>query len=68
MRRTPVRESSSLILSGFGRRFPARGQTRAPHARLRRRYNNARHRNILAALGRASARIRSERGVRWSVR
>jgi hypothetical protein len=43
-------------------------RTRAPHAHLRRRDDNARHPDVLAAQRRERARIRSERGVRWGGR
>ncbi|GGJ60591.1 hypothetical protein GCM10010121_084010 [Streptomyces brasiliensis] len=43
-------------------------QTRALHAYLRRRNVNARHRDLLAAEGKERARIRSEKGIRWSGR
>jgi hypothetical protein len=44
---------------------PLRQCTRALHAYLRWRYQNARHPNILAAQRRERALIRSERGLRW---
>ncbi|BFO18245.1 hypothetical protein SHKM778_46330 [Streptomyces sp. KM77-8] len=40
-------------------------QTRAPHAYLRWRNVNARHRDVLAAERKERARIRSEKGIRW---
>ncbi|MFJ6251868.1 MULTISPECIES: IS630 family transposase [unclassified Streptomyces] len=43
-------------------------QTRALHAYLRRRNNNARHPDVLAAQRRERARIRSEKGIRWGGR
>ncbi|GAB2604436.1 hypothetical protein GCM10027168_41740 [Streptomyces capparidis] len=43
-------------------------QTRALHAYLRRRNNNARHPDVLAAQRRERARIRSERGLHWGGR
>ena len=39
-------------------------QNRAPHAYLRWRYTNARHRDVLAAERKERARIRSEKGIR----
>lgn len=41
-------------------------QTRALHAYLRWRNANARHPDVLAAQHRERARIRSEKGIRWS--
>ncbi|MFI0813208.1 IS630 family transposase [Streptomyces echinatus] len=43
-------------------------QTRALHAYLRWRNNNARHPDVLAAQRRERARIRSENGIRWGGR
>lgn len=43
-------------------------QTRALHAYLRWRNQNARHPDVLAAQRRERARIRSEKGVRWGGR
>jgi hypothetical protein len=43
-------------------------QTRALHAYLRRRNNNARHPDVLAAQRRERARIRSEKAIRWGGR
>jgi hypothetical protein len=43
-------------------------QTRAPHAYLRWRNANARHRDVLAAERKERARIRSEKGIRWGGR
>lgn len=43
-------------------------QTRALHAYLRWRNDNARHRDVLAAGRKERARIRSEKGIRWSGR
>lgn len=43
-------------------------QTRALHAYLRWRNQNARHPDVLAAQRRERARIRSERGLRWGGR
>ncbi|QWQ39587.1 DUF4031 domain-containing protein [Streptomyces sp. YPW6] len=43
-------------------------QTRALHAYLRWRTQNARHPDVLAAQRRERARIRSERGLRWGGR
>ncbi|BCK67848.1 hypothetical protein Srufu_018010 [Streptomyces libani subsp. rufus] len=40
-------------------------QTRAPHAYLRGRNTNVRHRDVLAAERKERARIRSEKGIRW---
>ncbi|WP_405787349.1 IS630 family transposase [Streptomyces sp. NBC_00029] len=43
-------------------------QTRALHAYLRWRNQNARHPDVLAARRRERARIRSEKGIRWGGR
>lgn len=43
-------------------------QTRALHAYLRWRNQNARHPDILAAQRRERARIRCEKGIRWGGR
>lgn len=43
-------------------------RTRALHAYLRWRNGNARHRDVLAVERKERARIRSERGIRWSRR
>jgi hypothetical protein len=43
-------------------------QTRALHAYLRRRNDNARHRDVLAAERKERARIRSEKGIPWGGR
>lgn len=43
-------------------------QTRALHAYLRWRDTSARHPDVLAAQRRESARIRSEKGIRWGGR
>jgi hypothetical protein len=43
-------------------------QTRALHAYLRWRNNNARHPDVLAGQRRERARIRSEKAIRWGGR
>ncbi|WP_455752960.1 hypothetical protein [Streptomyces chartreusis] len=43
-------------------------QTRAPHAYLRWRNTNTRHRDVLAAERKECARIRSEKGIGWGGR
>lgn len=43
-------------------------QTRALHAYLRWRNQNARHPDVLTAQRRERARIRSEKGIRWGGR
>ncbi len=43
-------------------------QTRALHAYLRWRNNNARHPDVLAAQQKERARIRSEKSLRWGGR
>jgi hypothetical protein len=43
-------------------------QTRALHAYVRWRNNNARHPDVLAAQRRERARVRSEKAIRWGGR
>jgi hypothetical protein len=43
-------------------------QTRALHAYLRWRNKNVRHPDVLAALRKERARVRSEKGIRWGGR